>query len=443
MQLTNTNDKHTVSEYCKGRWFIEGKRGADYSYYDVQTGKSGQTQGLIRQSLSLLGVPSGLITEALKLVPWQWIQPEVIFRQHAPAIVFDKKAGYIYRNQWRKPHQELADVSSKAVAPFLELLERAYGHEPEAVAYLIDTLAYRLQTKKLPRQELIVMAYSTEGATGKGSLLLTVAEVFGRTAAHTTDFQSAFKDMNSNENWLGNWVLLDETAVTFNDMSNLKSQVSNQNVKANAKGKGSVAYTVNAVPLLAANERPALDKALARRLLLLESRLAEVMPEQAERVAYLTDYKHWLTQQDGAQLLYGWLMQRSVAQYRPFDAPPDTEAKRVVQQVMAVGPAQMFKQSDDDRVVYRLDHLQQQYGFHRQTNTYRHQLLDAGLSQPKLVTITLHGGKRKRLTLCLADGWQWTALNRKTAITDGNTTIKLEDAAGFDELMERVDDDIL
>ena len=445
-----------LADYVKDRWFIDGERNGRPTFWDRLTNTPGLTQGLVKNSMKMLGVDYEGIEEAFKMHSHalQWIQPKPVYRQQAPDVFVDKSTGHIWRNTWRKPWQELADTAQASVQPFLNFLEKAYGHEPEAVAFLVATLAFRLQQKKLPRQELIIALYSLEGATGKGSLLDTIQAIAGK-GAHATDFRSAFVDMNAAENWLGNFILLDETEVSRRDMDKLKSQVSHGEIEVNAKGKGRTRFTINAIPVLAANQKPFMDEAMARRVLLLDSRLAETMPDQEERARYLKRYKDWLrksTKDDktpGAQYLYSWLMQRDVGRYDPFQIPPNTAAKMEVMEVLGTSPAQVFlsdtgnkiERSEEtaaigeERILFNLTELQETYGFVKRDERYRHQLEEAGLTQPQVVRIKVQETQVK-VRACLRKPWRLTTLKQKgapLAIKDGTTTVPL---AVLDECRE-------
>ena len=445
-----------LAQYVKSRWFIDGERNGRPSFWDRESNTPNLTQGLVKNSMKMLGADYEGIEEVFKShkAILNNIHPHPVYQQHSNDVFVDQH-GYILRNTWRKPWQELADTAQASVQPFLNFLEKAYGHEPEAVDFLLATLAYRLQQKRLPRQELIVALYSPEGATGKGSLLDTIKAVAGKTAAHSTDFRSAFVDMNAAENWLGNFILLDETEVSQRDMDKLKSRVSHGEIEVNAKGKGRTRFTINAIPVLAANQKPFMDEAMARRVLLLDSRLAETMPDQEERARYLARYKDWLrkgTKDDdtpGAQYLYSWLMQRDVGRYAPYQIPPETTAKKEVMEVLGTSPAQAFlsdtgntiERSEEtaaigeERILFNLTELQQTYGFVKRDERYRHQLEEAGLTQPQVVRITVQNTKVK-VRACLRKPWRLTSLKQKgapLAVTDGTTTVPL---AALDECAE-------
>ena len=445
-----------LADYVQNRWFIDGERNGRKTYWDRETGLSSQTQGLVKQAMKTLGADYEGIEEVFKMHghALQWIQPKPVYLQHKEDVIVSQH-GYILRNTWRRPWQELVDTAQASVQSFLDLMDKAYGHEPEAVDFLIQTLAFRLQRKKLPRQELIIALYSPEGATGKGSLLDTIKEVAGKTAAHSTDFRSAFVDMNAAENWLGNFILLDETEVSQRDMDKLKSRVSHEEIEVNAKGKGRTRFTINAIPVLAANQKPFMDEAMARRVLLLDSRLAETLPDQEKRARYLATYKDWLrkgTKDDdtpGAQYLYSWLMQRDVGRYDPFQIPPNTTAKKEVMEVLGTSPAQAFlsdtgntiERSEEtaaigeERILFNLSELQETYGFVKRDERYRHQLDEAGLTQPEVVRIKVQE-RQVKVRACLRKPWRLTRLKQKggpLAVTDGTTTVPL---AALDECAE-------
>lgn len=436
-----------LADYVKDRWFIDGERNGRPTFWDRLTNTPGLTQGLVKNSMKMLGADYEGIEEAFKnhKAALNTIHPHPVYLQHKKDVLVNQH-GYIQRNTWRRPWQELVDTAQASVQPFLDLMDKAYGHEPEAVDFLIQTLAFRLQEEELPRQELIIALYSPEGATGKGSLLDTIKEVAGKTAAHSTDFRSAFVDMNAAENWLGNFILLDETEVSQRDMDKLKSRVSHEEIEVNAKGKGRTRFTINAIPVLAANQKPFMDEAMARRVLLLDSRLAEKMPDQGERARYLARYKDWLRKgtdgkTPGAQYLYSWLMQRDVGRYDSFQIPPETTAKKEVMEVLGTSPAQAFlsdtgntiERSEEtaaigeERILFNLTELQQTYGFVKRDERYRHQLDEAGLTQPQLVRIKVQGAQVK-VRACLRKPWRLTTLKQKgapLAVTDGTTTVPL------------------
>jgi hypothetical protein len=436
-----------LADYVKDRWFIDGERNGRPTFWDRLTNTPGLTQGLVKNSMKMLGADYEGIEEAFKnhKAALNTIHPHPVYLQHKKDVLVNQH-GYIQRNTWRRPWQELVDTAQASVQPFLDLMDKAYGHEPEAVDFLIQTLAFRLQEEELPRQELIIALYSPEGATGKGSLLDTIKEVAGKTAAHSTDFRSAFVDMNAAENWLGNFILLDETEVSQRDMDKLKSRVSHEEIEVNAKGKGRTRFTINAIPVLAANQKPFMDEAMARRVLLLDSRLAEKMPDQGERARYLARYKDWLRKgtdgkTPGARYLYSWLMQRDVGRYDPFQIPPNTQAKREVMEVLGTSPAQAFlsdagntiERSEEtaalgeERILFNLTELQETYGFVKRDERYRHQLEEAGLTQPQVVRIKVQETQVK-VRACLRKPWRLTTLKQKgapLAVTDGTTTVPL------------------
>jgi len=321
--------------------------------------------------------------------------------------------------------------------PFLDLLEKAYGHERDAVNWFIQTLAYRLQQTKLPRQELVVCLYSEAGATGKGAILQTLELVFGRAAAHITDFRSAFTDMNAGEHWLGNFILLDETSVTYRQMEVLKSTVSNQRVSSNAKGRGRTDYEINAVPVMATNERPYIDPAFSRRILLLDSRLDTLMPSLPDRAAYLTEYKNWLAD-GGAQLIHSWLMQRSVSGYSVHRDAPMTAVKSQTQKLVSSSPSQLFRDREDtDTILYRVGELQEVYGFAKKSEVLRHELDEAGISEVRVCKV----GDNK-LQLCAVKPWRFdirsTGKARALALVDDSGhTVWLKDAQGYADIAAR------
>ena len=436
-----------LADYVKSRWFIDGERNGRPTFWDRESNTPNLTQGLVKNCMKMLGADYEGIEETFKnhKAALNTIHPHPVYLQHKKDVLVNQH-GYILRNTWRRPWQERVDTAQASVQPFLDLMDKAYGHEPEAVDFLIQTLAFRLQEEELPRQELIIALYSPEGATGKGSLLDTIKEV-ADTGAHATDFRSAFVDMNAAENWLGNFILLDETEVSQRDMDKLKSRVSHGEIEVNAKGKGRTRFTINAIPVLAANQKPFMDEAMARRVLLLDSRLAATMPDQEKRARYLTRYKDWLrkgTKSDdtpGAKYLYSWLMQRDVERYDPFQIPPNTQAKREVMEVLRTSPAQAFlsdtgntiKRSEEtaaigeERILFNLTELQETYGFVKRDERYRHQLEEAGLTQPQLVRVKVHGEPVK-VRACLRKPWRLTTLKQKgapLAVTDGTTTVPL------------------
>jgi hypothetical protein len=179
------------------------------------------------------------------------------------------------------------------------------------------------------------------------------------------------------------------------------------------------------------------------------------MPDQEKRARYLARYKDWLrkgTKDDdtpGAQYLYSWLMQRDVGRYDPFQIPPETTAKKEVMEVLGTSPAQAFLSDTDntierseetaaigeERILFNLTELQDTYGFVKRDERYRHQLEEAGLTQPQVVRVKVHGEPVK-VRACLRKPWRLIRLKQKgapLAVTDGATTVPL---AALDECAE-------
>ena len=438
-----------IGNYAKRRWYVERQRGPDLVFYDSLANRGGQSQGLVRQALLTLGATTadldgeGESDGALKMLrpSWTWIQHAPIYRQWSPPIYLDRDTGYTSRNLWRQAHPRAEEAPD--VSPFLTMLNRCYGHEPEAVEFLLDTLAFRLQVSDLPRQELMFLFYSEHGAAGKGSVLDTIEEVFGRDAGKRTNFRSAFKDQNAGENWIGNYILLDESTVKREHMEALKASVSTAVVSANAKNTGAVDYTINALPFLASNDLPSLDDAVARRMVLLESRLAELEPDQSKRATELTAYKEWLRLRGGAEAVFQWLYLRDTSAYKPFRDAPATVVKRRVMGVMQSSVQQMLGEwvAEEEALVFNFSELQKAAGLSSNEHQYRHQLDAAGLSAPVLKKLP-NGAERRSVKIVLKQPWALrkdVSQKNRLVLDSGEETIPLTEAPGYSDLFGTYD----
>ena len=119
----------------------------------MEANKGGQTRGLVRQALQILGAETSDLDGGdgvLSMTHFSHIQPVPIYRQWEAPVFTDRELGHISRNLWRAPFQPAQDQpADESVQPFLSMLERAYGHEPEAVEFFLDTLAFQLKEHAL------------------------------------------------------------------------------------------------------------------------------------------------------------------------------------------------------------------------------------------------------------------------------------------------------
>lgn len=382
--------KQEVKRRARERWLLTPNgTSANPLFWDRSSNQTGVTLAMVDYCcLSEWGHASGLrATDFVPVAAW------TTYRPHKSDLI--QKGGYVVRNTWRSPHERV-DVVEADVAPLLDFLALAFPREPKAVEYLLDTLAFRAQMREVPRQELMICLYSPDGATGKGAFFDVIDYAFGPESYKRTDFRSAFKDMNSNENWERNFLMLDETTVHHSDMAEVRASVSARTQDSNAKGLGSIRYETIAIPVLASNVPPSLDHPTARRTLLLRSYLSEQM-DLSERAKYLTEFKTWV--REHGHLIYNYLLTRDVSNYAPWGDVPETAERKARESVTSLTPAlSLAKRLDDtpDHLVFSRTALQHEgHGLAYHDKQMRHELIEAGLN-PDGATLRAAGSLRIR-----------------------------------------------
>lgn len=227
-------------------------------------------------------------------------------------------------NLWRPPGwQEVGP--SKEPAPFLEHVRYLFDGDEQAVDHILNFLGHLVQKPQERVNHAILLTSATKGI-GKSTFGTIVRRLVGENnsrVAQTKDLKSQF------DGWLMGKLIVqvDEIYEHGNwDLANkLKPLITEPTVSVNVKYGPQVEVSNFARFIMFSNHSAPLDiEDGDRRYFIFESKAA------ARDDNYYEVLNAFIGSAEGMNAIYSYLMQRDLRSFRPFAAPPMTQAKRSI-----------------------------------------------------------------------------------------------------------------
>ncbi|MBP1097485.1 primase-helicase family protein [Bradyrhizobium diazoefficiens] len=227
-------------------------------------------------------------------------------------------------NLWRPPPWREVSISRRP-EPFLEHLKYLFDADEAVIDHILNFLGHLVQRPQERVNHALLLTSATKGI-GKSSFGTIVRRLVGENnsrVAQTKDLKSQF------DGWLmGKLVVqVDEIYEHGNwDLANkLKPLITEPTVSVNVKYGPQVEVSNFARFIMFSNHSAPLDiEDGDRRYFIFESKA------KARDDAYYQTLHAFIDSTDGMNSIYSYLMQRDLRSFRPFAAPPMTQAKRSI-----------------------------------------------------------------------------------------------------------------
>jgi Family of unknown function (DUF5906) len=227
-------------------------------------------------------------------------------------------------NLWRPPGWREVSTSRQP-EPFLEHLKYLFDADEAVIDHILNFLGHLVQKPQERVNHAVLLTSATKGI-GKSTLGTIVRRLVGENnsrVAQTKDLKSQF------DGWLmGKLVVqVDEIYEHGNwDLANkLKPLITEPTVSVNVKYGPQVEVSNFARFIMFSNHSAPLDiEDGDRRYFIFESKAT------ARDDAYYQTLHAFIDSADGMNSIYSYLMRRDLRSFRPFAAPPMTQAKRSI-----------------------------------------------------------------------------------------------------------------
>lgn len=323
----------------------------------------------------------------------------VEFLPDQPEITKDD-LGRTVLNLWRKPALEVFPGAPEPTL-FLKHVSYLLNDDQIAISHLLDFIAHLIQR---PGQRVNHAILITSEAKGIGKS--TLGTIIQRLVGERNSGMAQSKDLKSQfDGWLmGKLVVqVDEVYEYGNwDLSNkLKPLLTEPTVSVNVKYGPQMIVKNFARFIMFSNHTAPIDLEEGdRRYFVFNS------SSQPKDTDYYDLLNNWIDTSDGMNSIYTWLMKRDISGFRPYAAPPVTEAKRKIIETSgnplrhyirdALQSGHLFENLGKEFTLDKIQRLLQHDGFGLQAKNVKElgaALSDAGFKKTRISS----GAERSRV----------------------------------------------